>query len=107
MFIIPTNPSEELLSEEFLKDFMFKNNFAIDTNARKWELMLFDNIDHKIYTYPMANRGDKQWVLKMMCLIISLRNFKESWLKEKDFHKRRKIFSKMNCIKGKLNECKM
>ena len=100
--IIPHSPSEDLLEA-----FMTMHHFSVSRDERKFDILLIDNKEQKIYTYPMAIEGGKQWALKTMCLIVSLRNFKKTCLEEKDFRKRRKIYSKMNCIKGELNRYEM
>lgn len=95
---IPIDPSKDLLEA-----FMGLHKFSISENEYNFEILLIDEVDQKIYAYPMVNRGDKQWVLELMCLIVKLRNIKKTWLEEKDSRKRRKIYSKMNYIKGELN----
>lgn len=95
---IPINPSEDLLEA-----FMGLHKFSATKDECSFSILLIDEIGQKIYTYPMSNMNEKQWGLKTMYLIVSLRNMKETYWKEKDFRKRRKIFSKMNSIKGELN----
>lgn len=98
MFVIPANPSEELLN-----NFMVVHGFNITQDICRFNINLIDNIGQKIYTYPMLIKGEKEWTLRIMNLIVSLRNIKKTWLEEKDYRKKRKIYSKMNCIKGELN----
>ena len=100
--IIPHSPSDDLLEA-----FMTMHHFSVTQDQRSFGILLMDNIGQKIYTYPMGIKGDKQWALKTMCLVISLRNFKKTCLEKKDFRERRKIYSKMNCIKGELNRYEM
>lgn len=95
---IPTNPSEDLLEA-----FMGLHKFSVTRDKYGFNILLFDDIGQKIYTYPASIKGNKQWALRIMYLVVSLRNMKETYWKEKDFRKRRKIFSKMNSIKGELN----
>jgi len=97
--VIPMNPSEDLI-----KSFMSRYSFSISYDERRFNVLLIDDIGRKIYAYPQSITGGRQWALRTMYLIVSLRNMKENWRKEKDSHKRRKIYSKMNCVKGELNQ---
>ena len=95
---IPANPSKDLLEA-----FMGLHKFSVTKDECSFSILLRDNIGQKIYTYPMCLMNGKQWALETMYLIVSLRNMKKTWWKEKDYRKRRKIFSRMNSIKGELN----
>ena len=94
---IPVNPSEDLLEA-----FMGLHHFTVEPEQYHFNILLLDHIGQKIYTCS-AFEDTKQWTLKIMCLVVELRNIKENWRKEKDSRKRRKIYSKMNYIKGGLN----
>ena len=96
---IPENPDKDLLEV-----FMVRHHFSVTQDECRFHHLLIDEVGQKIYTYPMCLMNDRQWALETMCLVVSLRNMKEDWGKEKDSHKRRKIYSKMNCIKGELNQ---
>jgi len=100
MFIVPINPSEDLLEA-----FMSLHHFSLFYDERRFDILLIDNEDRKVYAYPQSKsiRDEKPWALIMIRHIVSLRNMKKDWGKEKDSHKRRKIYSKMNSIKGELN----
>lgn len=95
-FIIPTDPSE-IIIEDFARKygFRFRNE---GYNFRIW-----DENNRKVYTFPLFFMSPNQ-ILKLMCLIVELRNIKKTWLEEKDFYKRRKIYSKGNYIRGELNK---
>jgi len=97
---IPTNPSKDLLDA-----FMGLHHFSLSYDERRFDILLIDNKDRKVYAYPQSKsiRDEKPWALIMIRHIVSLRNIKETYWKEKDHRKRRKIFSKMNSIKGELN----
>ena len=97
------NKYSNVINEDLLEDFMTRHNFSAIRDEFKLNVILTDNIGKKRYGIPMSMLGDKQQALKIMCLVVELRNMKENWGKEKGYHKRRKIYSKMNYIKGELN----
>ena len=98
-FLIPSNPNEIVI-----EDFARKQNFIFRNEG--YNFRMWDKNNKDVYIFPLVYMSPIQ-ILEIMRLIVSLRNMKESWLKEKDYHKRRKILSRMNSIKGELNRWKI
>ena len=91
-------------SSDNIESFMKEHHFRFFHDERRFDTLLFDDISRKTYRYSdFTIVRDTQLALETMRLIVSLRNMKKTYWKEKDSHKRRKIYSKMNYIKGELN----